>query len=105
MARELRKRIEQLAATKLAGSKDALDELLVQVRRAGLCADLRNRFVHGVWCRNTTGGAARIRDVRHHKWHPMPTVKDLRRAERKTAELVEELNHSRLKGRLKQALS
>jgi hypothetical protein len=104
MSSMLRARIKELTPTKLAGHKDVLDELLAQIDRAEKLTELRNGIVHGVWARNKGGGAVKLRDTKNDKLHPMPTVKQLRLAERDIDELWRELNRSRLNGKLKQAL-
>ena len=45
-----------------------------------------------------------LRDSKNDKLHPLPTVKELRDAGDEMYELFLELNSSRLKGKLKQAL-
>jgi len=104
MSSTLRARIKELASTKLAGHKDVLDQLLAQIDCAEKLIELRNSIVHGVWSRNKTGGAVKLRDTKNDKLHPMPTVKQLRQAERDIDELLRELNRSRLNGKLRQAL-
>jgi hypothetical protein len=78
--------------------------LITQIDSIGRLTELRNNIVHSVWSRNTTGGPVKLRDQRNDKLHPLPTVKQLRAAEREMYALFLTLNHSRLKGKLKQAL-
>jgi hypothetical protein len=101
---KLRERVKELAATKLAAHEDILNELIEQIDKIGKFTDFRNNIVHGVWSRVTTGGPVKLRDSKNDKRHPLPTVKELRDAEAEMYELFLELNNSRLKGKLKQAL-
>ncbi len=99
MSGELRERIKQLAA-----HQDVLDELITQIESIGRLTKLRNDIVHSVWSRTTTGGPVKLRDQKNDLLHPLPTVKQLRAAEREMYSLFLTLNHSRLKGKLKHAL-
>jgi len=100
----LRERIRELARGRLAAHKAVLDELIAQIDSIERLTNLRNIIAHGVWSRVTTGGLAKLRDPQDDKLHPLPTVKQLKVAEREMYALYLALNHSRRKGRLKQAL-
>ena len=104
MSSKLRERIKDLAPTRLAAHQDVLAELLAQLDRAETLTELRNIIVHGVWSRNKIDGI-KLRDMKKGKLDPMPTVKQLRQAERDIDELLHELNRSRLNGALRRALS
>lgn len=104
MSGQLRERIRQLAPAKLAAHEDVVSELLSQMDRAKVLTELRNSIVHGVWSRNKLGGPVKLRDTRNDQLNSMPTVKQLKLAERDIDELLRDLNRSRLSGKLKQAL-
>jgi len=102
---KLRARIKELAATELAGKPDVHTELTDWLDRSEKLSELRNQLVHGVWSRSKTDGSIKVRDTRFGKLLKMPTVKELKVAEAAMLKLLTELNRSRLKGKLKQALS
>lgn len=102
---KLRERIKELAANELAAKSDVHDELMGWLERAEKLSELRNQLVHGVWSRSKTDGSIKVRDTRYAKLLKMPTLKELKVADDAMLQLLTELNRSRLKGKLKQALT
>ena len=99
---ELRRRIRRLARNRRFNEL-VMTKLDAVLNHAATASRKRNELIHRPWAVDEDGNVV-VKDE-EHSWGSPPTIRDLENLQHQISLVVEELNHARLKGFLKEAIS